>query len=104
MVKKNMNPDADAEVFSFADMYGAIENREGHVSKASDDTAVQKIGVAGKNRNDTKEINIIKWSDNALCIDVRRWRNGKPLKGIAFYPDEIDELIKLLKKAKKEVI
>lgn len=43
LVKKNMNPDADAEVFSFADMYGAIENREGHVSQASDDTAVQKI-------------------------------------------------------------
>ncbi len=65
---------------------------------------IKKIGVAGENRNDTKEINIIKWSDNAPCIDVRRWRNGKPLKGIAFYPDEIDELIKLLKKAKKEVI
>ena len=44
---------------------------------------IKKIGVAGENRNDTKEINIIKWSDNAPCIDVRRWRNGKPLKGIA---------------------
>ena len=62
---------------------------------------IKKIGVAGENHNDTKEINIIKWSDNAPCIDVRRWRNGKPLKGIAFYPDEIDELIKLLKKAKR---
>lgn len=65
---------------------------------------IKKIGVAGENRNDTKEINIIKWSDNAPCIDVRRWRGDKPLKGITFYPDEIDELIKLLKKAKKEVI
>ena len=43
IVKKNMNPDADAEVFSFADVYGAIENREGHVAKVSDDAAVQKI-------------------------------------------------------------
>ena len=65
---------------------------------------IKKIGVAGETGNDTKEINIIKWSDNAPCIDVRRWRNGKPLKGIVFYHDEIDELIKLLKKAKKEVI
>ena len=65
---------------------------------------IKKIGVAGETGNDTKEINIIKWSDNAPCIDVRRWRYGKPLKGIAFYPDEIDELIKLLKKAKKEGI
>ena len=43
IVKKNMNPDADAELFSFADVYGAIENREGHVAKVSDDAAVQKI-------------------------------------------------------------
>ena len=62
---------------------------------------IKKIGVAGETRNDTKEINIIKWSSNEPCIDVRRWRNGKPLKGIAFYPDEIDELIKLLKKSEK---
>ena len=43
IVKKNMNPDADAELFSFADVYGAIENREGHVAQVSDDAAVQKI-------------------------------------------------------------
>ena len=43
LIKNNMNPDADAELFSFADMYGAIENREGHVAQASDDAAVQKI-------------------------------------------------------------
>ena len=43
IVRKNMSPDADAELFSFADVYGAIENREGHVAKVSDDAAVQKI-------------------------------------------------------------
>jgi hypothetical protein len=43
IVQKNMRPDADAELFSFADVYGAIENREGHVAQASDDAAVQKI-------------------------------------------------------------
>lgn len=43
IVKKNMNPDADAELFSFADVYGAIESREGHVAQVSDDAAVQKI-------------------------------------------------------------
>lgn len=40
---------------------------------------IKKIGVAGENGNDTKEINIIKWSSNEPCIDVRRWRNDKPL-------------------------
>ena len=43
IVQKNMRPDADAELFSFADVYGAIENREGHVAQASDDAAVRKI-------------------------------------------------------------
>lgn len=43
IVRKNMSPDADAELFSFADVYGAIENREGHVAQVSDDAAVQKI-------------------------------------------------------------
>lgn len=43
IIKKNMNPDADAELFSFADVYGAIENRDGHVAQASDDAAVQKV-------------------------------------------------------------
>ena len=43
IVKKNMNPDADAELFTFADVYGAIENRDGHVAQASDDAAVKKI-------------------------------------------------------------
>ena len=43
LVKNNMNPDADAELFSFADVYGAIENNEGQVAQASDDAAVKKI-------------------------------------------------------------
>lgn len=43
IVKNNMNPDADAELFSFADMYGAIENNEGQVAQASDEVAVKKI-------------------------------------------------------------
>ncbi|MEE1235522.1 MAG: hypothetical protein UHS50_07560, partial [Bacteroidaceae bacterium] len=51
IVQKNMRPDADAELFSFADVYGAIENREGHVAQASDDAAVQKIQEIFAKRN-----------------------------------------------------
>ncbi len=43
LVKNNMNPDADAELFSFADVYGALENREGNVVQASDEATVNKI-------------------------------------------------------------
>lgn len=64
---------------------------------------IKRIGVVGESGNDTKEINLIQWGNHEPCVDVRRWRSGKPLKGMVFYPDEIDGLIRLLKKAKKEV-
>ena len=43
LIKNNMNPDADAELFSFADVYGAIESNEGNVASATDAEAVKKI-------------------------------------------------------------
>jgi hypothetical protein len=43
IVKNNMNPDADAELFSFADVYGAIESNEGNVASATNAEAVKKI-------------------------------------------------------------
>lgn len=43
IVKNNMNPDADAELFSFADVYGAIENNGGNVARAVDNSAMNKV-------------------------------------------------------------
>lgn len=43
IVKNNMNPDADAELFSFADVYGAIESNDGNVASAANAEAVKKI-------------------------------------------------------------
>lgn len=43
LIKNNMNPDADAELFSFADVYGAIESNEGNVASATNAEAVKKI-------------------------------------------------------------
>ena len=43
IVKNNMNPDADAELFSFADVYGALESNEGNVASATNAEAVKKI-------------------------------------------------------------
>ncbi len=43
LVKNNMKPDSDAELYSFADVYGAIESSDGNVAQAMDAEAVDKL-------------------------------------------------------------
>lgn len=43
LVKSNLSPEADADLFSFADVYGAIEHKEGNVAQAADAAAVNKL-------------------------------------------------------------
>lgn len=43
LVRKNMNLVADGKLFSFADVYAAIESNEGNVAMASDRTAVGEL-------------------------------------------------------------
>ena len=51
IVKSNMKPSSDAEVVSFADVYGAIEGNEGNVALASDEVTVKKISDIIENGN-----------------------------------------------------
>jgi len=43
IVKANLHSDEDAEVYSFADVYAAIEGDEGYVAQCADPTAVREI-------------------------------------------------------------
>lgn len=43
LVRKNMNLVADGKLFSFADVYAAIENNQGNVAAASDTAAVNEF-------------------------------------------------------------
>jgi len=43
IVKAAMDMDEDVDVYSFADVYAAIEGNEGHVARCADSTAVQEI-------------------------------------------------------------
>ena len=43
IVEQNMRPDPDAELYSFADVYGAIEENTGNVAQASDQAAVDRL-------------------------------------------------------------
>lgn len=43
IIKENLNPDADAELYSFADIYGAIEGTGGNVAMAANAESVEKL-------------------------------------------------------------
>ena len=43
IIKENLNPDADVELYSFADIYGAIEGTDGHVAMAANAESVEKL-------------------------------------------------------------
>lgn len=42
-VKENMKPDVDADIYSFADVYAAIEGNDGYVAACADSATVQAI-------------------------------------------------------------
>ena len=43
IIKENLNPDADVELYSFADIYGAIEGTDGNVAMAANAESVEKL-------------------------------------------------------------
>ena len=55
---------------------------------------VKKLGVLSESGKWTKEINLIKWSDNAPKYDIRTWNTetGVPGKGLALSLNEIKVL------------
>ena len=58
---------------------------------------VKKVAViSDTGGGNTKEVNIVKWGNYAPSIDVRRWSNGVPSKGISLTETEAKELLKAL--------
>ena len=126
IVKKNMNPDADAELFSFADVYGAIENRDGLVAQASDDAAVQKIqeiftqgnvlyvvaeGYATSQDNfigeDAENVGLERNKNLAYnrALTVMNWLKGnKNLKNIPDYAYSVNALVNPIISVKDESV
>ena len=50
---------------------------------------VKKIAVlGGKEGGNTKEINIVRWGVFPPMIDIRRWKDGEPNKGITLNAEE----------------
>lgn len=59
---------------------------------------IRKIGTLGDaSENAAKEVNIIQWGKYAPSLDIRKWYNGKPGKGITLSEDEAEALYQYLK-------
>ncbi len=54
------------------------------------------IGCLNSNKNTTKEVNIVKWDDRKLYIDIRKWTEGISKKGISLNLNEAKKLKDLL--------
>lgn len=58
---------------------------------------VKRIAViGGKEGGVTKEINLVKWGVFDPMIDIRRWQNGEPSKGISLKYEEAEKLLAVL--------
>ena len=58
---------------------------------------VKQIAViGGKEGSVTKEVNLVKWGVFDPMIDIRRWQNGEPSKGISRKYEEAEKLLAVL--------
>ena len=58
---------------------------------------VKRIAViGGKKGGVTKEVNMVKWGVFDPMIDIRRWQNGEPSKGISLKYEEAEKLLAVL--------
>jgi hypothetical protein len=65
---------------------------------------VKKIGVISRGKRDSKEINIVEWTEGYKVIDIRKWSDEEAYKGISLNLKEaeslqiyLDEAIKVMK-------
>lgn len=68
-------------------------------TKSKNYELVKKIAVLGSKADSVaKEINIVKWGVYNPMIDIRRWQNGEPKKGISLSHKEAKKLLEALQK------
>ena len=71
----------------------------------TDYSVVEQIGVFSEyeNRSEgtlvTKEVNIVAWGDYPPALDIRKWQDGEPKKGISINDQELDDFFAMLRKA-----
>jgi len=53
---------------------------------------IKRIGVLSKGKRDTKEINIVEWTEGYKVIDIRKWADEDAHKGISLNLKEAETL------------
>lgn len=57
----------------------------------------KKIAVLSGDEKYSVEFNRVKWGELPTSYDIRKWRNGSPVKGISLNDDEAKALYEALK-------
>lgn len=74
----------------------------------TDYSVVEQIGVfseydvPSEGTVATKEINIVAWGDYPPALDIRKWKDGEPKRGITINDHELDAFFEALRKAYPE--
>lgn len=56
----------------------------------------QHIAVLSESGSLTLELNRVAFGGNPAKLDLRRWREGKPLKGVSLTDEEAKRLLEVL--------
>lgn len=53
---------------------------------------IKRIGVISRGKKDTKEINIVEWTEGYKVVDIRKWADEDAHKGISLNLKEAEAL------------
>ena len=86
-------------------MGNALRKKENDVMNNKNCKVIKHLGILSSPAGDTaKTVSIIQWGDLEPSLDIRKWENNEPKKGISIRGDEIRMLCKLLKEEYPEFI
>ena len=79
-------------------MGNALRGKETVIMNNKNFKVIKHLGMLSSPAGDTaKTVSIIQWGDLEPSLDIRKWENNEPKKGISIRGDEIRMLCKLLK-------
>ena len=86
-------------------MGNALRGKETVIMNNKNFKVIKHLGMLSSPAGDTaKTVSIIQWGDLEPSLDIRKWENNEPKKGISIRGDEIRMLCKLLKEEYPEFI
>ena len=86
-------------------MGNALRGKETVIMNNKNFKVIKHLGMLSSPAGDTaKTVSIIQWGDLEPSLDIRKWENNEPKKGISIRGDEIKTLCKLLKEEYPEFI